>query len=79
MTVPQVTDALQVLLEARIQGRTRSQLRDLADDLAEQILETQDRNRRARESACRRRIASYAKMGINPGRLRPRAVHALTL
>ncbi len=67
LTVSQCADAVQVLLERKIEGiMTEDQLWTLAEKLADQITVTQMRNRAARESATRRRIDQFKSMGINP-------------
>ncbi len=65
MTVSQLGDAVQVLLERKVEGiMTLSQMRELAGKLLADIERTQDRNRRARESHRRRRVADLQDRGI---------------
>lgn len=61
----QCADALQVLLERKVEGlMTRHQMKHLADRLIADIDLTQDRNRRARESHRRRRLRELRQRGI---------------
>lgn len=67
LTVSQCADAVQILLERKIEGiMTEDQLQVLAEKLADHITVTQMRNRAARESVTRRRIEQLKSMGINP-------------
>lgn len=67
-------------MEHRIAGLlTRSRLKDLANHLADQILLTQDRNRRARISACRRRTREFLEKGVPLGFLVATKPHAVSL
>jgi hypothetical protein len=66
LTVSQCANAVQVLLERKSEGiMTRSQLRLLAERLADDIRRTQERNRRARQSAIRRRVIELQKLDID--------------
>ena len=61
----QCADALQVLLERKVEGlMTRRQMKYLADRLVADIDLTQARNRRARESHRRRRLRELRQRGI---------------
>lgn len=61
----QCADALQVLLERKVEGlMTRRQMKYLADRLMADIDLTQTRNRRARESHRRRRLRELRRLGI---------------
>jgi hypothetical protein len=63
--VSQCADALQVLLERKVEGlMTRRQMKYLADRLVADIDLTQNRNRRARESHRRRRLRELHQLGI---------------
>jgi hypothetical protein len=63
--VSQCADALQVLLERKVEGlMTRRQMKYLADRLVADIDLTQARNRRARESHRRRRLRELRQRGI---------------
>ena len=67
----QIGDALQVLLERIVEGiMPRKDLRQLAEKLLEEMMLTQERNRSARESHCRRRVSDLKKLGIDSSRLR---------
>jgi hypothetical protein len=60
-----VADAVQDILARKIEGiMTRRQLRVLADRKAEDIATTQERNRRSRESATRRRRREIRRLGV---------------
>jgi len=64
--VSQLGDALQTLLERMYEGiMTRGQMKELAERLAADIVLTQDRNRRARESHIRRRQRELKAHGID--------------
>jgi predicted ATPase len=66
LTVSQLGDALQTLLERTYEGiMTRAQMKELAERLAADIVLTQDRNRRARESHIRRRKRELKLQGID--------------
>lgn len=66
----QCADALQVLLERKVEGlMTRRQIRHLADRLVAEIDLTQARNRRARESHRRRRLRELRRLGIRCSKL----------
>ena len=61
----QCADALQVLLERKVEGlMTPRQLERLADRLVADMELTQDRNRRARKSHRRRRLRELRQLGI---------------
>ncbi len=61
----QIGDALQVLLERMVEGiMSRKQLRQLAENLVADMELTQERNRSARESHCRRRAEELKNIGI---------------
>jgi hypothetical protein len=63
--VSQCADALQVLLERRVEGlMSPRQMECLADRLVADIDLTQARNRRARESHRRRRLRELRRLGI---------------
>jgi hypothetical protein len=65
LTVSQLADALQTLIERRIEGlMTQKQLLALADRLAHDIRRTQQRNLKARISARRRRVQELSALGI---------------
>jgi hypothetical protein len=65
LTVSQLADALQTLIERRIEGlMTQKQLLELADRLAHDIMRTQQRNLKARISARRRRVQELSALGI---------------
>lgn len=65
LSVSQIGDALQVLLERKVEDlMTRSQLRHLADRLLDDMLTTQARNRNSRESHRRRRVKELQQKGI---------------
>lgn len=75
-----MADALQLLMEHRIAGLLpRARLRDLAEQVANQIRLTQDRNRRARISACKRRTRELAELGFPPGSQASVGKHAVSL
>ena len=62
----QLGDAVQVLLERKVEGiMTPPQMRELADKLLADMLLTQDRNRRSRNSHRRRRVADLKNRGID--------------
>ena len=61
----QVADAAQEILARKIEGiETHAQLAELAARKAAEIAVTQERNRRARESAVRRRRACLRALGV---------------
>ena len=61
----QIGDALQVLLERIVEGiMSRKEMRQLAEKLLEEMVLTQERNRSARESHCRRRARELQSKGI---------------
>lgn len=61
----QVADALQELLKEKARGlMTRAQLRTVADELAADIVLTQERNRRARRSHRKQRLRELHGLGI---------------
>ncbi len=61
----QYADALQVLLERKVEGlMTHRQLECLAERLSEDIDVTQERNRRSRKSHRRRRLRELRHLGI---------------
>ena len=65
LTVSQIGDALQVLLERQVEGlMKRSQMQELANKLLDEMILTQERNRSARESHRRRRKKELEKSGI---------------
>lgn len=65
LTVSQIGDALQVLLERIVEGiMSRKEMRQLAEKLLEEMVLTQERNRSARESHCRRRVRELQNKGI---------------
>ena len=65
LTVSQMGDALQTLLERKYESiMTRGQLRKLAERLAAGIVLTQERNRRARDSHIRRRKRELRALGV---------------
>lgn len=65
LTVSQLGDALQTLLERKYEGlMDRGQMRELSERLAVYIAQTQDRNRRSRESHIRRRKRELRAHGI---------------
>ena len=60
-----MADAVEDILARKIEGiMTQRQLRTLADRKAEHIATTQERNRRSRESATRRRRREFRKLGV---------------
>ena len=66
----QIGDALQVLLERIVEGiMSRKELRQLAEKLLEEMVLTQERNRSARESHCRRRARDLHQIGIDCSKL----------
>ena len=66
----QVADALQILIERRIEAlMTPKQLLTLADRLAFDIARTQQRNLKARISARRRRVHELGALGIQIDKL----------
>jgi len=68
--VSQIADALQELLEEKARGiMTRPQLRQLADQLAAEMEQTQERNRRYERSHRRRRLRELHKHGIKISKL----------
>jgi hypothetical protein len=70
LTVSQIADALQTLIERRIEGlMTQKQLLALADRLAHDITRTQQRNLNARISARRRRVHELSELGIQLDKL----------
>ena len=65
LTVSQIGDALQVLLERKVEGlMTRREMRLLAERLLEDMLITQERNRSSRESYRRRRVKELRQKGV---------------
>ena len=69
-TVSQIADALQVLLEQKARGiMTRPQLRQLADQLAAEVEQTEERNRRAQRSHRKQRLRELHKRGIKISKL----------
>ena len=67
----QYADALQVLLERKVEGlMTRRQLEWLAELLSADIEMTQERNRRSRISHRRRRLRELRLRGIKCSELR---------
>jgi len=68
--VSQIGDALQVLLERIVEGiMSRKEMRQLSEKLLDEMVLTQERNRSARESHCRRRVRDLQKLGIDSSRL----------
>ena len=66
----QIGDALQVLLERIVEGiMSRKEMRQLSEKLLDEMVLTQERNRSARESHCRRRVRDLQKLGIDSSRL----------
>jgi hypothetical protein len=60
-----VADAVQDIFARKIEGiMTRAQLKMLADRKAEEIATTQERNRRSRVSATRRRRRDLRELGV---------------
>jgi hypothetical protein len=65
LTVSQIGDALQVLLERIVEGiMSRKEMRQLAEKLLTEMVLTQERNRSARESHCRRRKKGLLSKGV---------------
>jgi phosphoserine phosphatase len=65
LSVSQLGDALQVLLERKMEGLLgRRKLLRLAEKLLEGLQLTQERNRRSRVSHRRRRVKELAQKGI---------------
>jgi hypothetical protein len=65
LTVSQIGDALQVLLERKVEGlMTRREMRLLAERLLEDMLITQERNRSSRESHRRRRVKELRQKSV---------------
>ncbi len=65
MSVSQCADAVQKILERKIEGlMTQNQIIKLAERMADKITRTQERNKRAQVSAIRRRIKEFKRLGI---------------
>ncbi len=65
MSVSQCADAIQKILERKIEGlMTQNQIIKLAERMADKITRTQERNKRAEVSAIRRRIKEFKRLGI---------------
>ena len=66
----QIGDALQVLLERIVERiMSRKAMRQLAQKLLDEMMLTQERNRSARESHCRRRVRELKNKGIQCSKL----------
>ena len=66
----QLGDAVHVLLERKVEGiMTPHQMLELAEKLLAKMTRTQDRNRRARKSHRRRRVADLKKISIDSSEL----------